>query len=173
MSHIFVLHVCNVNMCRVFVCDSIHEVSLYKPELPLQTGEPIVKPKDFVGTWRALLSQFLFPFPAHLPYILKNVYIYIYIYTHTHTHTHTHTYLTAHRLYMNYCYHQITLWQTFLQNPGAVQSVHWIFIIGTMMWRIRDIRQNILQSFFETASSSSLWHTSTFYSLSHSSTSLL
>jgi hypothetical protein len=49
--------------------------------------------------------------------------------------------------------------ETFLHKSGAVQSVDWIFIIGVpappVTGRIRDIGQNVLQSSFETGSSSS------------------
>jgi hypothetical protein len=93
--------------------------------------------------------------------------MYTYTHTHTHTHTHiyiyiyihTHTHLTAYRLYMNYRCYQITLqWNIWTQiGSGAkcwLDIYHWGVGLA-VNGRIRDIRQNVLQSSFPTESSSS------------------
>ena len=94
-----------------------------------------------------LLSQCFFyffcPHPSSL-YCEEHVYIY--------------THLTAYRLYMNYLCHQITLqWNVFTQIRSGAKCWLDIYRWGAglaVSWPIRDIGQNVLQS-FETGSSSS------------------
>jgi hypothetical protein len=91
---------------------------------------------------------------------------YVYIYT----------YLTACRLYMNYRCYQITLRvKHFYTNRSGAKCWLDIYQWGAglaVTGRIRDIGQNILQSSFETGSSSGPV-TAKFSSLSHSSRSPL
>ena len=59
-------------------------------------------------------------------FIGKNMCLCVCVCIHTHTQT-------AHRLYMNYRWYQITVKWNVLHISGAVRSVDWIFIIGTLV----------------------------------------
>ena len=99
-----------------------------------------------VARWiTAVPVSFIYFAPPASPYCEQQVY--------------THTYLTAHRLYMNYRWYQITLqWNIFTQISSSAKCwldiYHWgagLAVTGP----IRHFGQSVLQSYFETGSGSS------------------
>jgi hypothetical protein len=66
-------------MCRVFLCDLIHENSLFKPKLLWQCWLTYCKGKDFLGTLHSLLSHFIFHLPYRRLYIVSKMCIYNYV----------------------------------------------------------------------------------------------
>ena len=74
-----------------------------------------------------------------------------------HMYIHTHTYLTSYRLYMNYSCYQITLqWNIFTQIWSGAKCWPDIYRWGVglaVTGQIRDIGQKVLESSFQTGSS--------------------
>ena len=96
--------------------------------------------RTYDDTRLSLLSQFYYFFWPTSVSILRRTCVYIY------------TYMTAKRLYKNYCCYQIILRNIFYTNQEQCD------VLGpdlAVTGRIRDIGQNVLETSFETESSSS------------------
>jgi hypothetical protein len=100
----------------------------------------------------ATQKDFLWYMAFHI-YVCIYVCIYIYIYTHTQTHT------PVYWLYMNYRCYQITMGVKLFKKIGSVAKLWldiYLSVAGlTVVRRIRDIEQNVLQISLQTGSSSS------------------
>jgi len=133
------------NITSTIICNSRTAVTVYT----LATGLGTYGPRAQNGTRHSLLSEFFyiyFALPASL-YCKEYVYIALHISN------------CVQNVYDLPLLTNNTASEMFSHKSGAVRSVDWISIIGAPAWRrqgrIRDIGQSVLQSSFQTGSSSS------------------